>query len=135
MQKLYSSACLCEPVLNKPLWLNKLVRLNKAVLYNDKLAYGGIIDYGHLINSAGEILDYDRVIEKFDISPKNSSFIEFTKLCVALPSCWEENKNYQLPDNHDRLSAFRSALNNVRFFIKWVYIRLRQFRFKYSICG
>ena len=62
-------------------------------------------------------MDYNRVIENFDIS----SFIDFTKICAALPSCWEDNKNYQLPDNHDHLSAFRSALNNITFSTKWVY--------------
>ena len=64
-------------------------------------------NYGHLINSAGEIMDYDRFTKKFDISPNSSFFIEFTKLCAALPSCWEDNKKYQLPDNQDHLSAFR----------------------------
>ena len=57
----------------------------------------------------------------------NSSFIEFTKLCAALPSCWEENKNYQLPDNHDHIFAFRSALDNITFSTKWVYICLSEF--------
>ena len=80
MQKLYSPACLYEPLQNKPLWLNKLVRINKAVLYNEKFVNAGIVDYGHLINLAGEILDYERVTEKFDILPNNSSFIKFTKL-------------------------------------------------------
>ena len=97
---------MCEPIQNKPLRLNKLVRLNKAVLYNEEFVNAGIVDYGHLINSAGELLDYDGVTEKFHISPNNSSFIEFIKLCAALPFCWEDNKNYQLPDNHDQLSAF-----------------------------
>ena len=67
MQKLYSYTCLCEPIQNKLLWLNKLVRLNKAVLYNEEFVNAGIVDYGHLINSAGEILDYDGVTEKFHI--------------------------------------------------------------------
>ena len=66
---------------------NKLVRINKVILYNEEFVNAGIVDYGHLINSAGEILDYDRVTEKFDIPANNFSFIEFTKLCVALPSC------------------------------------------------
>ena len=57
----------------------------------------------------------------------NSSFIEFTKLYAALPFCWEDNKNYQLPDNHDHLSAFRSALNNITFSTKWLYNCLRKF--------
>ena len=118
MQKLYSYTSLCEPIQNKPLWLNKLVRLNKAALYNEKFVNTGIVDYGHLINSAGEILDYDGVTKKFDIPHYNSSFIEFIKLCAAIPSCWEDNKNYQLPDNHDHLSAFRSALNNITFSTK-----------------
>ena len=73
---------------------------------------------------AGEILDYDRVT---DIPPNNSSFIEFIKLCAALPSCWEENKNYQLPAKHDHLFAFRSALNNITFSTKWVYICFSEF--------
>ena len=127
MQKLYSYTCLCEPIQNKPLWLNKLVRLNKAVLYNEEFVNAGIVDYGHLINSAGEILDYGGVTEKFHIPRNNSSFIEFIKLCAAIPSCWEDNKNYQLPDNHDHLSAFRSALNNITFSTKWIYICLREF--------
>ena len=110
MLKTYSYTCLCEPIQNKPSWLNKLVRLNKAVLYNEEFDNAGIVDYGHLINSAGEILDYDRVTKKFDISPNNSSFIEFTKLYAVYPVCWDDNKNYQLPDNHDHLSSFRSAL-------------------------
>ena len=59
MQKLRSSACLCNPIQNKPLWLNKLVRLNKAVLYNEEFVNAGIVDCGHLINSASELLDYD----------------------------------------------------------------------------
>ena len=79
MQKLYSYACLCEPIQNKPLWLNKLVCLNKAELYNEEFFNAGIVDY-------------DRVTEKFVIHPNNSSFIEFIKLCAALLSCWEENK-------------------------------------------
>ena len=127
MQKLYSYTCLCEPIQNKPLWLNKLVRLNKAVLYNEEFVNAGIVDYGHFINSAGELLDYDGVTKKFDIPPNNSSFIEFTKLYAALPFCWEDNKNYQLPDNHDHLASFRSALNNITFSTKWVYICLREF--------
>ena len=57
----------------------------------------------------------------------NSSFNEFTKLCAAIPSCWEDNKNYQLPDDHDHTSAFRSALNHITFSTKWVYISLREF--------
>ena len=72
-------------------------------------------------------MNYYRVTEKFDIPPNNYFFIEFTKLCAALPSCWEENKNYHLPDNHDHLSAFRLALNNITFSTKWVYICLREF--------
>ena len=118
---------MCEPIQNKPLWLNKLVRLNKTVLFNELFVNAGIVDYGHLINSAGELLDYDGVTKKFDIPPNNSSFIEFTKLYAALPFCWEDNKNYQLPDNHDHLSSFRSALNNIAFYTKWVYICLREF--------
>ena len=118
---------MCEPIQNKPLWLNKLVRLNKTVLYNEVFVNAGIVDYGHLINSAGELLDYDGVTKKFDIPPSNSSFIEFNKLYAALPFCWEDNKNYQLPDNHDHLSSFRSALNNITFSTKWVYICLREF--------
>ena len=105
MQKLRSSTCLCNPIQNKPFWLNKLVCSNKVVLYNEEFVNAGIVDYGHLISSAGEILNYDRVNKKLDIFPNNSSFIEFTKLCAATPSCREENKNYQLPDNHDHLSA------------------------------
>ena len=106
-----------------------MVRLNKAVLYNEEFVHvhTGIVDYGHLINSAGTILDYDRVTKKFDFPPNNSSFVEFSKLCAALSSCWEENKNYQLPDNHEHLSAFRSALNNITFSTKWVYSCLREF--------
>ena len=100
----------------------KFVNVN---LYNEEL-----VDYCHLINLAGKILDYDKVTEKFDILPNNSSFIEFTKLCAALPSCWKENKKYQLPDNH--LSAFRSALNNNAFSTKWVYIGLREFNIEYG---
>ena len=87
MQKLYSYTCLCKPIQSKPLWLNKLVCLNKAALYNEEFVNAGIVDYGQLINSAGEILDYDRVIEKFDIPPNNCFFIVYTKLCAALPSC------------------------------------------------
>ena len=105
-----------------------MVRLNKAVLYNEEYVNdAGIVDYGHLINSAGEILDYDGVTEKFHIPRNNSFFIEFIKLCAAIPSCWKGNKNYQLPDNHDHLSAFRSALNNITFSTKWIYISLREF--------
>ena len=118
MQKLYSYTCLCEPIQNKPLWLNKLVRLNKAVLYNEEFVNAKIVDNGHLIDSVGEILDYDEVIKKFAIPPNDSSFIKFTKLCAAIPSCWEDNKNYQLPDNHNYLSAFQSALNNINIFFK-----------------
>ena len=44
MQKLHSYACLCEPILNKPIWLNKLVRLNKAVLYYEEFVNAGIVD-------------------------------------------------------------------------------------------
>ena len=121
IQNLYSSACLCEPIQNKSLWLNKLVRLNKAVLYNKEFVNAGILDYD---NSEGKILDYDRATEKFDIPPNNFSFIE---LCAALPFCWEENKSYQLPDNHKHISVFRSALNNITFSTNWVYICLREF--------
>ena len=106
-----------------------MVRLNKAVLYNEEFVNAGIVDYGHLINSAGEIFNYDRVAKKFAIPPNNSSFIEFTQLYTALLSCREENKNYQLRDNHSHLSAFRSALNNITFSTKWVYICLREFTF------
>ena len=74
-------------------------------------------------------MDYDGVTKKFGIPSNNSSFIEFTKLYAALPFCSEDNKNYQLPDNHDHLSAFRSALNNITFSTKWVYICLREFNF------
>ena len=118
---------MCEPIQKKTLWINKLVRLNKAVLYDEEFVNTGIVDYGHLINSAGKILDYDGVTKKFNIPPNNSSFIEFTKLYAALPFCWEDNKNYQLPDSHDHLSAFRSALNNITFSTKWVYICVREF--------
>ena len=106
MQKLRSSGCLCDPIKNKPLWLNKLVRSNKAVLYNEELANAGIVECGHLINSAGEILDYDRVTNNFDIFSNNSSFIEFTKLCASILSWLEENKNYQLPDIHNPFICF-----------------------------
>ena len=61
-------------------------------------------------------MNYDRVTEKFDIPFNNSSFIKFTKLCTAISSCWEENKNYQSLDNHDLFSPFRSAFNNITFF-------------------
>ena len=104
-----------------------MVRLNKAVLYNEEFVNAGIVDYGHLINSAGEILDYDRDTEKFHIPRNNSSFIEFIKLYATIPSCWEDNKNYQLPVNYDHLSAFRSSLNNITFSTKWIYICLREF--------
>ena len=57
--KLFYYTCLCEPIQNKPFWLNKLVCSNKAVLYNEEFVNAGIVDYGHLINSAGEILDYE----------------------------------------------------------------------------
>ena len=91
LQKLYSYACLCEPIKNKLLWLIKLIRLNNAVLYNEVFVNAEIVDYGHLINSTGEILDYYRATEKFGIPPNNSSFIELSKLCAALSSCWEKN--------------------------------------------
>ena len=94
-------------------------------MYNEEFVNAEIVDYCHLINSASEILDYDGVTKKFYIPRNNSSFIEFIKLCAAIPSCWEGNKNYQLPDNHDHLSAFRSALNNITFSTKWIYICLR----------
>ena len=68
MQKQRSFACYCNLIQNKLLWLNKLVRLNKAVLYNEELINVGIFDYDHLINSAGEILNYDGVTKKFDLS-------------------------------------------------------------------
>ena len=61
------------------------------------------------------------------------SFIEFAKPCAAILFYREENKNYQLPDNHDHLSAFRSALNNTTFSTKWIYIRLRQFNILMAI--
>ena len=96
-------------------------------MYNEEFVNAEIVDYCHLINSASEILDYDGVTKKFYILRNNSSFIEFIKLCAAIPSCWEGNKNYQLPDNHDHLSAFRSALNNITFSTKWIYICLREF--------
>ena len=105
-----------------------MLRLNKAVLYNEEFVNAEIVDNGHLINSAGEILDCDRITKKFDIPSNNSSFIGFSKLCTALPSCWEENKNYyQLPDSHDHLSAFRSVLNNITFSTNWVCTCLREF--------
>ena len=44
----------------------------------------------------------------------------------SITSCWEENKNYQLPANHDHVCAFRSALNNITFSTKWVYICLHE---------
>ena len=103
------------------------------MLYNEEFVNAGIVDYGHLINSAGEILDYDGVTKKFDIPPNNSSFIKFTKLYVALPFCREDNKNYQLPDNHDHLSTFWSAINNITFSTKWVYICLHEFNIVESI--
>ena len=96
-QKLCSSACLCKPIQNIPLLLNKLVRLNKAVLQK-KLVNASIIDYGHLINSAGEILDYDKVTKKFDIPPNNSSFTESLKFCAAIPSCLARKKT-KIPNN------------------------------------
>ena len=117
MQKLYSYTCLYETTQNKPLSLNKLIRLNKAVLHNEEFVNAGIVDYGHLINSAGEMLDYDGATEKFHIPRNNSSFIEFIKVCAAIPSCWEDNKNYQLPDNHDYLSAFRSAFSEFVYLV------------------
>ena len=64
------------------------------------------VNYGNLINSAGETLDYDKVTDRLDISPNNSFFIEFIKQRAAILSCWKVTKNYQLPDNHDHLSAF-----------------------------
>ena len=90
IKNLYSYACLCNPIQNKPLWRNKLVRLKKAVMYNE-----------------------------------------------------------ELPDNHDHLSAFRSALNNITFSTIWIYICSHEFNivepikqqelwskdFKYSIFG
>ena len=56
---------------------NSLPKFTAAVLYNEKFVNAGIVDYGHLINSAGEILNYDRVTKKFDIPPNKASFIEF----------------------------------------------------------
>ena len=75
------------PDLNKPLMLNKMIRLKKASLYTVEFADAEIIDYDHLLNSAGEMLDYDRVTKKLDISPNNSSLIKITKLCAAISSC------------------------------------------------
>ena len=59
--------------------LNKLVRLNKAALYDEEFVNAEIKDCGHFINSASEILDYDRDTEKISIRPNDSSFNEFTK--------------------------------------------------------
>ena len=56
---------------------NKLVRLNKSVLYNEVFVNAEIIDYGQLINSAGEILNYDRVT-------KNLIFLQITLLLCNL---------------------------------------------------
>ena len=49
----------CNNQNSKPFWLKRLVRLNKAVLYSEEIVIARILDYGYLINSAGEILDYD----------------------------------------------------------------------------
>ena len=72
----------------------------------EDLVNGRIVNCGYLINSAGETLDYDKVTDKLDISPNNSSFIEFTKQRAAIFSYLKLNKNYQLPENHDHLFAF-----------------------------
>ena len=42
-------------------------------------------------------MGYNRVTKRFKYSSNNSSLMEFTKLCAAIPSFWEENKNYHLP--------------------------------------
>ena len=75
-------------------------------IYNEELVNAKTIDYCHLINLAGELLDYDKVTEEFDIPPKTYSLIELTQLRASISSCWEENKIYQSPDSHDLLSAF-----------------------------
>ena len=72
-------------------------------------------------------MDYDEVTKKFDLSLRNFSFIKFTELYAAISSFGEENKNYQLSDNHDHIFVFRSALNNITFSTKWVYNRLHEF--------
>jgi len=64
--------------------------------------------YGHFLDSNGELQECDKTTEIYGLVPKNIYFIKFIKLRAALPSSWEEQADYILPNNIDRFSELKS---------------------------
>ena len=75
---------------DKPLWLNKLLRYRRKTLFNEEFVNAGIFDYGHIINLDVELMQYDSIAQKFDLTANNVSFIQFIKLQAAIPLSWVE---------------------------------------------
>jgi len=62
-RKPISETDVCQSFDDRPLWLNKAVRYKIVPLWNAEMVNAGITDYGHLLDSNGELQEYDKIAE------------------------------------------------------------------------
>ena len=80
-----------------PLWLNKSIKYTKETsALAKKLALNGISDNIHLLDTDGNYLTYDLLMNKFGISKCNKNFILFIKLITKLPESWDDKDNNRI---------------------------------------
>ena len=112
-----------------PLWLNKSIKYTKetSIFAKKKLASNGISDHIHLLDTDGNYLTYDLLMNKIGINKCNKDFTLFIKLIAKLPHSRDDEENSrisQTPRNqqtYDELkTTFLETFNRTKAIYQFV---------------
>ena len=80
-----------------PLWLNKSIKYTKETsVFAKKLALNGISDHIHLLDTDGNYLTYDLLMNKIGVNKCNKDFTRFIKLIAKLPHSRDDEENNRI---------------------------------------
>ena len=80
-----------------PLWLNKSIKYTtETSVFAKKLALNGISDHIHLLDTDGNNLTYDLLMNKFGVNKCNLDFTLFIKLIAKLPHIRDDEENNRI---------------------------------------
>ena len=91
--------------------INQIYKRN--VSFRKKLALNGISEHMHLLDTDGNYLTYDLLMNKFGINKCDKDFTLFIKLIAKLPEIWNDKENSrisQTPQNQLIYEEFKTTL-------------------------